>query len=144
MIGKESEKTGVCYLPVNPGAPPNNTHIDNVEVTGKSTNIEHDAANSMYMLSYKQQQLKQMHQVFCNLPIVTLEMVIKNNQLTGVPCMKSKLVRKYLAPSPATPKGGMSYALASEAQEGNKKMNNTTTVRLKNKEKMDKIMFTLM
>ena len=43
MIGKKSEKTDLWHLPVNPGAPQNNTHIGNTEVTGESTNVEHGA-----------------------------------------------------------------------------------------------------
>ena len=48
-----------------------------------------------------------MHQTFFNPPIPTLIDAIQNGQLEGIPCMKADLVQKYLAPSPATPKGKM-------------------------------------
>jgi hypothetical protein len=61
----------------------------------------------MYTLPSKQQQLKYMHQAFFSPPIATLLKAINNNQLQGFPLMKADLVRKYLAPSPATSKGHM-------------------------------------
>ena len=103
MKGNISNKTGLWHLPVNPSEPPDDENI--TEVTSKKSNssVKYGAANSVYTLPYKQQQVKYMHQVFCSPPIATLEKAIANNQLTGFPCMKNKLVRKYLAPSPATP-----------------------------------------
>eukprot|EP00804_Cyclotella_cryptica_P015310 CCRYP_005417-RA/>CCRYP_005417-RA protein AED:0.07 eAED:0.07 QI:0/-1/0/1/-1/1/1/0/1190 len=61
----------------------------------------------MYTLPSKQQQLKYMHQAFFSPPIATLLKAINNNQLQGFPLMTRDLVRKYLAPSPATSKGHM-------------------------------------
>jgi hypothetical protein len=48
-----------------------------------------------------------MHQAFFNPPTHTLIKAINNGQLEGIPFMKADLVRKYLAPSPATSKGRM-------------------------------------
>ena len=100
MSGKKSEKTGLWYLPINPGAPPDKTHIIYMDGKHTTSSITHGAANSVYTLPYKQHQLEYMHQVFCNPPIATLEKAISNNQLTGFPCMKNNLVQKYLAPLP--------------------------------------------
>ena len=61
---KKSEKTGLWHLPVNPDAPPNDAHIMDVGGKDKTSSITHGAANSVYVLSYKQQQLKYMYQVF--------------------------------------------------------------------------------
>jgi hypothetical protein len=66
--------------------------------------LHHLAAN-VYTLPFKQQQLKYMHQSFFT--IHTLIKAIRNGQLEGIPFMKADLVRKYLAPSPATSKGRM-------------------------------------
>jgi hypothetical protein len=73
------------------------------QVCGRSlsTQMHHMAAN-VYT-----QQLKFMHQAFFNPPIHTLIKAINNGQLEGIPFMKADLVRKYLAPSPATSKGRM-------------------------------------
>ena len=76
------------------------------QIVHHGAHIEH-AANNVHTLPYKQNQLKYMHQMFFNPPIPTLIDAIKNGQLEGIPCMKADLVRKYLAPSPATPKGRM-------------------------------------
>jgi hypothetical protein len=72
-----------------------------------ATNTQHIAAVSVYTLPYKQQQMKYMHQSFYSMPVPTLIKAIQNKQLTGFPCMTVKNVKKYLAPSPATPKGRM-------------------------------------
>ena len=68
--------------------------------------IQHIAAN-LYTLPFKQQQLKYMHQALFNPPTHTLIKAVNNGQLEGFPFMKSDLIRKYLAPSPATSKGRM-------------------------------------
>ena len=68
---------------------------------------QHSAAATVYTLPYKQQQMKYMHQSFFNLPATTLIKAIINNQLINIPCMKVDTIRKYLSPSPATPKGRM-------------------------------------
>ena len=75
--------------------------------THSAANVSYTAAAPVYTLPYKQQQMKYMHQRFYNMPIPTLVKAIQNNQLTGFPCMTVKNVKKYLAPSPATPKGCM-------------------------------------
>ena len=48
-----------------------------------------------------------MHQAFFSPPAYTLIKAINNGQLEGIPFMKADLIRKYLAPSPATSKGRM-------------------------------------
>ena len=69
---ERSEKTGLWHLPVNPGAPPNEAHIMDVGGKNKTSSITHGAANSVYTLPYKHQQLKYTHQIFCNPLIATL------------------------------------------------------------------------
>ena len=57
---------------------------------------------------HKKNQLKYMHQAFFNAPIKMLIDAAHNNQLTGITFINNAdNIRKYLAPSPATPKGGM-------------------------------------
>ena len=70
-------------------------------------NVRHTAATSLYILPYKQQQMKYIHQTFYNLPPPTLIEAISNGQLRGIPLMKPQLICRYLAPPPATPKGRM-------------------------------------
>ena len=49
-----------------------------------------------------------MHQSFFSLPIQQIVDAAMNNQLEGIPFLsKPELIRKYLPPSPATPKGRM-------------------------------------
>ena len=64
MKGSKSNKTGLWHLPENPSEPPDDKNI--TEVTNKTLNssVTHGAANSVYTLPYKQQQVKYMHQVF--------------------------------------------------------------------------------
>jgi hypothetical protein len=62
-----------------------------------------------------------MHQCFFNMPIPTLIKIMQNNQLTGFPCMTAKNVKKYLAPSPATPKGRMRRPRTGIRSTGNQK-----------------------
>ena len=66
--------------------------------THSPAHIDPTAAVLVYMLLYKQQQMKYMHQSFYNVPISTLVKVIQNNQLTGFPCMTTKNTKKYLVP----------------------------------------------
>ena len=47
-----------------------------------------------------------MHQAFFNLPIQTLITAANNGQMKGIPLLNdAKMIKKYLAPSPATSKG---------------------------------------
>ena len=63
-------------------------------------------ANNLHTLPYKHQQLKHIHQSFSSPPIQTIAKASNNNQMQGIPCLNSpKIVQKYLAPLPATPKG---------------------------------------
>ena len=49
-----------------------------------------------------------MHQSFFNLPVQQIIDAAMNGQLEGIPFLSNPdLIRKYLAPSPATPKGRM-------------------------------------
>jgi hypothetical protein len=75
--------------------------------TRLAANINHTAATLVYMLPYKQQQMKYMHQSFYNIPIPTLIEAIQNNQLTGFLCMMVENAKKYLVPLTSTPKGRM-------------------------------------
>jgi len=70
------------------------------------------AAHNVYTLPYRRNQLKYMHQTLINPPMETLIKAIENEQLEGFPFMKTKMVRKYLAPSPATSKGRMKRSRA--------------------------------
>ena len=68
----------------------------------------HAANSSLYTLPYKQNQLKYMHQSFFNAPLKMLIEAALNNQFTGIPFIDNpNFICKYLAPSPATPKGIM-------------------------------------
>ena len=63
---------------------------------------------SFYILPYKKNQLKYMHQAFFNAPIKMIIKATLNNQFPGIPFINdSDTIHKYLAPSPATPKGRM-------------------------------------
>ena len=65
-------------------------------------------AHSLYTMPYKQNQLKYMHQSFFSLPIQHIIDAAMNDQLEGIPFLsKPELIRKYLPPSLATPKGRM-------------------------------------
>ena len=68
------------------------------------------AANYLYTLPYKQNQLKYMHQLLFNSPLQILTDAALNNQLTGIPFIHNmEFILKYLAPSPVTPKGRMKH-----------------------------------
>ena len=72
-----------------------------------SAKQNHNATSTVYTLPYKKQQMKYMHQTFFNLLATTLIKATVNTQLINITFMKAELIRKYLPPSPDTPKGGM-------------------------------------
>ena len=81
--------------------------VNHLDVQVPTSPIHH-AANGLYTMPYKQNQLKYMHQAFFSLPIQQIIAAAINNQLEGIPFLsKPDLSRKYLPPSPATPKGRM-------------------------------------
>ena len=110
LTGKRDKKeTGLWLLPINPNAKPSQTPaVDRLDLQLPSPPARPHAANNLYTLPYKQQQLKYMHQAFFSAPIQTIIDAAHNDQLEGIPFLsKPALIRKYLAPSPATPKGRM-------------------------------------
>jgi hypothetical protein len=108
LTGIRDEATGLWKVPINPIRDNKSIlpHLDLYSPHHTEEQLHHLAAN-VYTLPFKQQQLKYMHQSFFNPPIHTLIKAIRNGQLEGIPFMKADLVRKYLAPSPATLKGCM-------------------------------------
>jgi hypothetical protein len=64
-------------------------------------------ASNVNTIIHKQNELKYMHQGMFSRPIATLIDAINKTFLEGFSFMKSKLVQKYLAKSPATSKGRM-------------------------------------
>ena len=110
LTGKRDKKeTGLWLLPINPTASPKSAPaVDRLDLQLPSPPAIPHAANNLYTLPYKQQQLKYMHQSFFSAPIQTIIDAAHNGQLEGIPFLsKPALIRKYLAPSPATPKGRM-------------------------------------
>ena len=74
----------------------------------KQKSTLHTENASLYKLPYKQNQLNYMHQECFNAPIKMLLDAAYNNQLKDIPFINNEdNIRKYLAPSPATPKGRM-------------------------------------
>eukprot|EP00804_Cyclotella_cryptica_P003417 CCRYP_018563-RA/>CCRYP_018563-RA protein AED:0.22 eAED:0.19 QI:0/0/0/1/0.33/0.25/4/0/1155 len=108
LTGTRDETTGLWKVPIHPHQPPHPGQYSKPSPPHAAPNCTacHTASN-MYTLPSKQQQLKYMHQAFFSPPIATLLKAINNNQLQGFPLMTRDLVRKYLAPSPATSKGHM-------------------------------------
>eukprot|EP00804_Cyclotella_cryptica_P028204 CCRYP_011045-RA/>CCRYP_011045-RA protein AED:0.18 eAED:0.15 QI:0/0/0/1/1/1/2/0/1234 len=108
LTGTRDETTGLWKVPIHPHQPPHPGQYSKPSSPHAAPNCTacHTALN-MYTLPSKQQQLKYMHQAFFSPPIATLLKAINNNQLQGFPLMTRDLVRKYLAPSPATSKGHM-------------------------------------
>jgi hypothetical protein len=108
LSGIRDDTTGLWKVPINPIRENKNIlpHLDLYSPQHTDEQLHHLAAN-VYTLPFKQQQLKYMHQSFFNPPIHTLIKATRNGQLEDIPFMKADLVRKYLAPSPATSKGRM-------------------------------------
>ena len=108
LTGDRDPCTTLWRLPLNPRSPQNETtlhaHLD-LKMTDRQ--MAQHAAHNVYTLPYRRNQLKYMHQTLFNPPMETLIKAIENEQLEGFPFMKTKMVRKYLAPSPATAKGRM-------------------------------------
>jgi len=103
LTGTRDPSSGLWKVPINPTSTATTLNHRNLS---NGTKGQQYAAN-LYTLPYKQQQLKYIHQSFFSPPPHTLIKAINNGQLEGIPFMKAELVRKYLAPSPATSKGRM-------------------------------------
>eukprot|EP00804_Cyclotella_cryptica_P007133 CCRYP_020039-RA/>CCRYP_020039-RA protein AED:0.39 eAED:0.39 QI:0/0/0/1/1/1/2/0/512 len=80
---------------------------DRIRLDLSPTYSQEQYAANLYTLPFKQQQIKYVHKGFFSPPTHPLLKAINNGQLEGVPYMKSDLIQKYLAPSPATSKGRM-------------------------------------
>eukprot|EP00804_Cyclotella_cryptica_P015897 CCRYP_006383-RA/>CCRYP_006383-RA protein AED:0.07 eAED:-0.04 QI:0/0/0/1/0/0/2/0/1375 len=103
LSGNRDPSSGLWRVPINPTKPVHNL----TQLNLSPTHSQEQYASNLYTLPFKQQQVKYIHQAFFSPPIHTLLKAISNGQLEGVPYMKSDLIRKYLAPSPATSKGRM-------------------------------------
>ena len=109
LVGGRDRTSRLWKLPINPRQKPSLPRVVSELDINIPTHVQQHTAFTVYTLPYKQQQLKYMHQTFFNLPIPTLLKAIENKQLEGIPFMKTELIKKYLARSPATSKGGMKH-----------------------------------
>ena len=116
LTGDRDPHSQLWRLPINPPTMPTtycNIAALNLPLQGKRRHNRAAArpitncALNVYTIPHKQNQVKYMHQSFFNASIPTLLKAINNNQLEGIPLMKSDLIHKYLAKSPATSKGRM-------------------------------------
>ena len=113
LLGGRDETTKLWKPPINPIS--RKKHQNQHNQLGASLNPQltpqkqsMHAANSLYTLPYKKNQLKCMHQSYFNSPLKLLTDAALNNQLMGIPFIHNPdFIQKYLAPSPATPKGQM-------------------------------------
>ena len=104
LSGGRDKKTEMWKLPINP-VNRNNTLLS-LDLPLQGPRRQNHSVHNLYTLPYKQQPLKYMHQSFFNLPAQTLIAAAKNDQLKGIPLLSNaKMIKKYLAPSPATSKG---------------------------------------
>ena len=111
--GGKYKNMALWKLPINPTANPTHKqqghHIEALNICTarwKQKSNLHTANSSLHTLPYKQNQLKYMYQEFFNATIKMLIEAALNNQLTGIRFINnSDSIHKYLAPSPATPKG---------------------------------------
>lgn len=104
LTGGRGKKTGMWKLPINPTSRDNT--LLSLDLPLQGPRRQQHTANSLYMLSYRQQQLKYMRRAFFSLPTQTLIAAANNDQLKGIPLLNNtKMIRKYLTPSPATSKG---------------------------------------
>ena len=107
LMGGRDQQTGLWKLSVNPVSKP--THaistISSLDLHMLPNQSINHLASNVYTLTYKQTQIKHMHQSFSVPPIATLIYAIQNDQLEGIPFMKADLVQNYLLPLPAMYKG---------------------------------------
>ena len=109
LVGGRDKATGLWQLLINPTGKVNqkSNMIDHLDLQLPAPKMQH-GANGLYTMPYKQNQLKYMHQSFFNLPIEQIIDAALNGQLEGITFINDpELIRKYLAPSPATPKSRM-------------------------------------
>eukprot|EP00804_Cyclotella_cryptica_P020661 CCRYP_003457-RA/>CCRYP_003457-RA protein AED:0.44 eAED:0.32 QI:0/0/0/0.5/1/1/2/0/441 len=104
LTGTRDRATGLWIIPLNPTTPQHTAVPPHHLPPPRHQHVTYN----VYTLPFKQ-QLKYMHQAFFSPPVHTLIKAINNGQLLGVPFMKPDLIRKYLAPSPATSKGRMKH-----------------------------------
>ena len=141
LCGGRDKKTEMWQLPINPVSKNNRLEgldlmgISQAAITSRATAPRASAhsaqamINSLYTLPYKHQQLKYMHQSFFSPPIQTISEAASNNQLHGIPCLNSPaMVKKYLAPSPATSKGRLKKQRSNVRTTRPKKRGNTITL----------------
>ena len=113
LSGGRYETTELWKLPIRPIYRKNHQNKYNQLVASLDLQLTPqqqamNAANYLYTLPYKQNQLKYMHQLFFNSPFQILTDAAFNNQLTDIPFIHNMdFILKYIAPSPATPKGRM-------------------------------------
>ena len=107
LSGGRDKRTRMWKLLISPVSKNNmieglDLHIPHQQRRG-TTRV--NTSNNLYILPYKHQQLKYMHQSFFSPPSQTIVEAANNNQLQGIPCLHSpKQVNNYLTPSPATSK----------------------------------------
>ena len=110
LTGGVDEETGMWKLPINPVTKSStlaglDLPANDFKKAATPGPICH-GANTLYTLPHKQQQMKYMHQCFFSPPIQTITRAANKGHLDGIPLLsKPSLIRKYLAPSPATSKG---------------------------------------
>ena len=107
LVGDRDPDTNLWRLPINPATRPERILPAGLDLCLHPHQKRTEYAYNVYTIPHKQNQMKYMHQSFLNAPIPTLLKAIKNDQLRGIPFMKSELIIKYLARSPATSKGRM-------------------------------------
>ena len=105
--------TELCRLLINPtsicNAHSTLSHLD-LQTPRELMHVGSQAtyhSSNIHIVPYKQNQLKYMHQSMFSPPDSTLINAIINDFIEGFTFMKNKLVRRYLAKSPATSKGRM-------------------------------------
>ena len=128
LAGGKDNNTALWKLPINPKTNPTPNrqryHLEAFNICtekGKQQSTLHTANASLYTLPYKQNQIKYMHQAFFNAPIKMIIDASHNNQFTVIPFINNAdNIRKYLAPSPETPKGRMKKPKAGIRSTKNK------------------------
>ena len=80
LVGGRDAETGLWQLPINPAgwASQASTVVDHLDLQVPASQVHH-AANGLYTMPYKQNQLKYMHQSFFILPIQQIVDAATNN-----------------------------------------------------------------
>ena len=84
LVGDQDPTTQLWRLPIKPNKKSSNSSstINNLDRHLQNNQPIPHTANTLYTLPYKQNQLKYMHQVFCNAPLQTLHCKRSSKQLT--------------------------------------------------------------